>query len=140
MPKIRKTGRLSDLRSTEALIRFGDQLLKEERGAILSGAYEKLEELATRKAAFVEEIERRAVSIRRDLTSPERSTERDALHGIINLFARRAETNGSLLTSARRGAQMAISEATHAETANGFYDPSGSRISSSSARPTLAKV
>lgn len=130
---------LRGLRSAEALIRFGTKLLREEREVILSGAYDRLESLAAEKLAFLAEIERRASTIDRDMTSPERKVRFDMLHGVTVIFSRRAEENQRLLASALKGTRQAMEDVDGPATP-AFYAASGDRIAPARTRAPLARI
>ena len=142
MPAIKKTGQLSDLRSIDALVRFGTRLLREERDIILSGSYEKLVDMPERKEAFMLEVEARTASMTRERTLPERDVDRDALRGVLVIFVRRANENASLLASALRGVREGrgivegMDDAAHA----GLYGAGGRKIPTAERPSTLSRL
>lgn len=140
---IKKTGQLSDLRSTDALTRFGLDLLQQERAAILSGSFDALTDLAERKTALLDEIENRAEAVGRDQTAPERKQLQQGLHGVVSILSRRAKENQNLLSSAMKGAQNARDMIRRLDEigASSFYGASGHRIPPPmDTRPTVAKI
>ncbi len=118
------------LRSIDALTRFGIELLQEERAAILSGAFDRLDDLSARKAALLDEIESRTQATEHEGTPSERETRRESLHGAAAILSRRASENQNLLSAAMDGARKAgeMIERLRTGGAAGFYGASGERV------------
>lgn len=130
MPLPKKPVQLANLRSTDALTRFGIDLLQEERQAILAGAFDRLEDIGDRKNALLDEIEIRAEAAERETSSLDRQARRDSLLGAASILSRRASENQTLLASALEGSQKAGDMLKRLKTggAAGFYGASGQKI------------
>lgn len=125
------TQSLSRLRGTSALMRVGIDLMKEERQAIVSGAFDMLEELARKKTDLLAEIDKRFSAIETGDTSDGARALRAELVGLGNILSRRAAENLNLLESARQGVSTALGELADADSADhapGFYASSGQKI------------
>ncbi len=133
MPSPKKTSDLANLRSIDALTRFGIDLLQRERKAILSGAFDQLSEIADQKTALLDEIENRAESMAREQTTPERQARRESLLGVSSILSRRASENQNLLSSAINGAKKAAEMIDRLNTGGpaGFYGATGQKIATS---------
>lgn len=135
MPSPAKSVDPATLRSTDALTRFGIDLLQEERAAILSGAFDRLDDLSARKTALLDEIETRTEAAGREGNPAERETRRETLHGAAAILSRRASENQNLLSAAMDGARKAgeMIERLRTGAPAGFYGASGERVATAGA-------
>lgn len=126
----------------EKLTRQGIALLQEERALALNGDFDALEELNTRKQAFLDQLDSLAEQLDGVGPTKLREARRQELQTLFDIIRRRAEENRFLLKAAEAGmksAQRDIEQLFAGELPLGAYGQNGAPLNPKRGKETISE-
>ena len=116
--------------SAERLIKIALGLMKKEREAIVSGAFDTVYDLTDEKIDLLASIEERFADLAAEKKTASTLARQSQLHELVLALSNDAATNQRMLRAAREGVEKARIEITKDVSVSNttFYAPGGGKI------------